>query len=105
MKNICWNKIYIEKLSFSKLFTLSSDSNIKINPWTWVLKVEITDCASTVSLSFILMNAYPQSNDSSDHEFLLAELKYIDCLIRYKPSSVLNGTLSRHYFPSNMKQY
>ena len=51
------------------------------------------------------MNAYSQSNDSSDHEFLLAELKYIDCLIRYKPSSVLNGTLSRHYFPSNMKQY
>ena len=51
------------------------------------------------------MTAYPQSNDSSDHEFLLAELKYIDCLIRYKPSSVLNGTLSRHYFPSNMKQY
>ena len=26
------------------------------------------------------MDTYPQSNDSSDHEFLLAELKYINCL-------------------------
>ena len=41
------------------------------------------------------MDTYPQSNDSSDHEFLLAELKYTDCLIQYKYLSVFIGTFSR----------
>ena len=53
---------------------------------------------SKVSLSLILMDAYPQSNDSSDHESLLTKLRYIDCLIQYKSSSVLNRTVSRQYF-------
>ena len=36
------------------------------------------------------MDTYPQSNDSSDHEF-----KYTDCLIQYKYLSVFIGTFSR----------
>ena len=44
---------------------------------------------------FILMDVYQRSNDSSDHEFLLAKLS----LIQYNSSSVLNETLSRQYFP------
>ena len=36
---------------------------------------------------------------SCDNEFLLAKLKFTVCLIQYRSSSVLNETLSRHYFP------
>ena len=28
----------------------------------------------------------------------MAELKYIDCLVQWEPSNVLNGTLSETYF-------
>ena len=41
------------------------------------------------------MDTYPQSNDSSYHEFVLAELKYIDCLIQCKYLSAFIGTFSR----------
>ena len=50
------------------------------------------------------MDVYQRSNDSSDHEFLLAKLKFTVSLIQYNSSSVLNGTLSRKYFPCKMKQ-
>ena len=59
---------------------------------------------SKASLCFILMDVYQRSNDSSDHEFLLAKLKFTVCLIQYNSSSVLNETLSRQYFPWKMKQ-
>ena len=58
---------------------------------------------SKASLCFILMDVYQRSNDSSDHEFLLAKLKFTVCLIQYNSSSVLNETLSRQYFPWKMK--
>ena len=51
------------------------------------------------SLSFLLMDVYQRSNDSSDHEFLPAKLKFTVCVIRYNSSSILNETLSRQYFP------
>ena len=47
------------------------------------------------------MDAYPQSNDSSDHKFLVAKLKYIDCPFHYKYLSLLNRTLSRLFFMKN----
>ena len=50
------------------------------------------------------MDVYPRTNVSSCHEFLLAELGYSVCLIKYKSLSVLNKALSRQYFPSKMKQ-
>ena len=54
---------------------------------------------SKASLCFILMDVYQRSNDSSDHEFLLAKLKFTVCLIQYNSSSVLNETPYRQYFP------
>ena len=57
--------------------------------------------ASKVSISFILVDAYPQLNDLSDHEFLLAKLKHTNCLIQYKYLSVLIETLSRLFFIKN----
>ena len=54
--------------------------------------------ASKVSSSFILMDAYPQWNDLSDHQFLLAKLKHSNCLIQDKYLSVLIETLSRLFF-------
>ena len=41
------------------------------------------------------MDVYLISNGSSNHEFLLAELKYTAYLIQYKSSDVLNETLVR----------
>ena len=67
-------------------------------------KLKRQNVPSKMSLSFILMDAYLWSNDSSDLEFLLVNMKYIDCLIQYKSSSVLNGKLPRHVFPWKMKQ-
>ena len=57
--------------------------------------------ASKVSISFILVDAYPQLNDLSDNEFLLAKLKHTNCLIQYKYLSVLIETLSRLFFIKN----
>ena len=34
----------------------------------------------------------------------MTKLKYIDCLVQYESSNVLNGTLSRQYFTWKMKQ-
>ena len=45
------------------------------------------------------MDPYPRSNDSSNHKSLLIKLEYIDCLIPYESSRVLNKTFSRQYFP------
>ena len=67
-------------------------------------KLKKQNVPSKRSLSFILMDAYLWSNDSSDLEFLLVNMKYIDCLIQYKSSSVLNGKLPRQVFPWKMKQ-
>ena len=44
------------------------------------------------------MDVYQRSNDSSDHEFLLAKLKFTVCLIQYKSSSVLNETFQENIF-------
>ena len=41
-------------------------------------------------LYFTLMEVYPKKFDSSVHEFLLAKLKFVVCLIHYKSSRVLN---------------
>ena len=54
---------------------------------------------SKASLCFILMDVYQRSNDSPDHEFLLAKLKFTVCLIQYNSSSALNETLPRQYSP------
>ena len=51
------------------------------------------------SLCFILMDVYQQSNDSYDHEFLLAKLKVRQNGKLKHSSSVLSETLSRRYFP------
>ena len=64
---------------------------------------ELKKTESVKSLCFILMDVYQRSNDSSDHEFLLAKLKFTVCLIQYNSSSVLNETLSRQYFPWKVK--
>ena len=62
------------------------------------------DVLSKASLCFILVDVYQWSNDSSDHEFLLAKLKFTVYLIQYNSSRVLNETLLRQYFPCKMKQ-
>ena len=59
---------------------------------------------SKLSLFFILMNVYQRSNDSSDHELLLAKLKFNVCLTQYNSSSVIDETLSRQYFSWKMKR-
>ena len=41
-------------------------------------------------LYFTLMEVYQKKFDSSVHEFLLAKLKFVVCLIHYKSSRVLN---------------
>ena len=41
-------------------------------------------------LYFTLMEVYQKKFDSSVHEFLLAKLKFVVCLIQYKSSRVLN---------------
>ena len=41
-------------------------------------------------LYFTLMEVYQKKIDSSVHEFLLAKLKFVVCLIHYKSSRVLN---------------
>ena len=64
---------------------------------------ELKKTGSVTFVCFILMDVYQRSNDSSDHEFLLAKLKFTVCLIQYNSSSVLNETLSRQYFPWKMK--
>ena len=61
------------------------------------MQLKKQNVTSKVSLSSILMNAYPRFNGSSDHEFYLAKLKYIECFIQYKCSGFLIGRLSRHY--------
>ena len=79
----------IEKFfPFFNSFFLNSANNIK--------KQEVL---SKASLCFILMDIYQQSNYSSDHEFLLAKLRFTVCLIQCNSSSVFNETLSRQYFP------
>ena len=40
---------------------------------------------------------------SSDHELLLAKVKFNVCLIQFKSSSILNKTLSRQYFPQKTR--
>ena len=48
------------------------------------------------------MDAYPGSSDwldSSEHESFFKKLKYVDCLTQYESSNILNGTLSKQYFP------
>ena len=67
-----------------------------MSPISWEKKQNVS---SKVSFSIILTDAYSPSNDSSDHESLLTNLKYIDCLIQYESSSVLNETLPRQYLP------
>ena len=57
--------------------------------------------ASKLSIYFILVDAYPQSNELSDNDFLLAKLKHSICLIQYKYLSVLIETLSRLFFIKN----
>ena len=59
---------------------------------------------SKQSVCFILRDIYTSSSDSSDHEFVLAKLKYTVCLIQYKSLIVSNETLSRQYFSWKMKQ-
>ena len=66
-------------------------------------KLKNQNVSSKASRSYTLMDAYPRSNDSSDHEFLFVKLKYIDCLIQYKSSIIFNGMLSRQYFPWKIK--
>ena len=44
------------------------------------------------------MDVYQRSNDSSDHELLLAKRKFTVCLIQYNYSTVFNELLSRQYF-------
>lgn len=65
----------------------------------------IENVPSEAFLCVILMDVYLKSNERSDHEFLLAKLKYPVCLIQWKSSSVFNEKLSRQYFPSKMKQW
>ena len=67
-----------------------------MSPISWKKNQNVS---SKVSFSIILTDAYSRSNDSSDHESLLTNLKYIDCLIQYESSSVLNETLPRQYLP------
>ena len=50
------------------------------------------------------MDVNQQSNDLSDHEFLLAKLELTVCLIQYKFLSALIEMHSRQYFPWKMKQ-
>ena len=57
--------------------------------------------ANKVSTSFTPVDAYPQSNDLSDNEFLLAKVKHSNCLIQYKYLNVLIETLSRLFFIKN----
>ena len=46
--------------------------------------------SSNSFLYFTLMEVYQKKIDSSVHEFLLAKLKFVVCLIHYKSSRVLN---------------
>ena len=46
--------------------------------------------SSNSFLYFTLMEVYQKKFDSSVHEFLLAKLKFVVCLIHYKSSRVLN---------------
>ena len=49
-------------------------------------RLDKQEVSSKASLYFMLMNVYPRSNDSYDHEFLLEKL-------------------TRQYFPWKIKQY
>ena len=63
-----------------------------------VMSLKKQEVLSKASLCFTLMDVYRRSNDSSDHEFLLAKLKFTVCLIEYNSSSVLNETFSDNIF-------
>ena len=56
---------------------------------------------SKASLCFILMDVYQRFNDSSDHVFLLAKMKFTICLIQCNSSSVLNDTFKTIFSMKN----